>query len=181
MLPKGRLRWLIVLMVSLVVATAGLMLGKRKEGDYLRSLYARTDFMLLSDDDEFFRLRDFPKQKLLLLVFTPDALPPEIVPPFRSFARRVPDLRVKGVEVMVITRENREIARNFLNAAGFSSKLLLDHSGTVGKNLGIWKDNLPVSYWGYAVVDSGLNLYWSDTSPKPLTYDEVWAQLEKMK
>lgn len=181
MLPKGRYRWFIFVFVALVVATAGLVLGKRKEGDYLRSLYARTDFMLLTDDDEFFRLRDFPKTKLLLLVFTPDSLVPELVEPFRGFSRRVPDLQQRGVEVMLLTRGNREIARNFKNAAAFPAKLLIDNSGTVGKNLGIWKDLLPVRYWGYAVVDSGLNLYWSATSPGPLTFDEVWNQLQKLK
>jgi peroxiredoxin len=155
--------------------------GKRREGEFLSKMYARTDFTLLDDDNEFFRLKDFPKEKLLLLVFTPDGLSPSLVETFRAFSARVKDLRAKGVEVMMVSRTNRDTVHNFRNSVFFPGRVLIDTSGTVGRNIGIWDNFLPVDYWGYALVDGSSHVYWTTREPRPLTYDEVWAQLKKMK
>ena len=181
MLRSKRFRWLPFLVIALVVASVGLYVGKQREGAYIGQLYARTDFTLLDDDNEFFRLRDFAPERLLLLVFTPDELDPELVPAFRDFASHLGDLRRMGVEAMLVSRTNREIARNFKQAARFSGRLLLDTSGTVGRNIGIWPGFDQVSYWGYAVVDAQNHVFWTGTEHRPKTYAELRAELQKLK
>ncbi|RYZ96513.1 MAG: redoxin domain-containing protein, partial [Proteobacteria bacterium] len=132
MLGKGIYRWLGLAFIVLAVIGGGLYVGKQREGDYIKKMYERTDFTLLDDDNEFFRLKDFPKEKLLLLVFTPDILSPELVDTFRVFSKKVPALRAKGVEVMMVSRANREILHNFRSSVYFPGRVLIDTSGTVG-------------------------------------------------
>jgi peroxiredoxin len=177
----GKYRWVFMAVAALVTATAGLMVGKFKEGDYLSRLYARTDFTLLDDQEEFFQLSKFPSSRLLLLVFTPDEIHPALVAPFRAFSERLEDLERLGVDVMMITRTNREVVRNFMIAARFPSRLLLDTSGTVGRNVGVWQDLNPALHWGYALMDSSLRVYWTAASGrKPYSYDELVAELKKV-
>lgn len=181
MLGKSIYRWLGLTFIVLTVIGAGLWVGKQREGDFLAKMYARTDFTLLDDDNEFFRLRDFPKEKLLLLVFTPDALSPSLVPPFREFSARVKDLRARGVEVMMVSRTNRDTVHNFRNSGHFPGRVLIDSSGTVGRNIGVWDGFTPVTYWGYALVDATSRVYWTTREENLLPYEEIWAQLKKMK
>jgi peroxiredoxin len=176
----GRFRWPILTGVILLSATAGLLVGKVQEKNYLGSLYARTDFTLLDDKGEFFQLAKFPSTRLLLLVFTPDEISPRLVPPFAIFSRKLKELEKTGVDPMMVTRTNREIARNFKEAAGFTARLLVDTSGSVGRNIGIWADLNPVSYWGYALIDNKMQVYWASKEPRPLTFEELLAEFKKV-
>jgi peroxiredoxin len=176
----GRFRWPILTGVILLTATAGLLVGKVQEKNYLGSLYARTDFTLLDDKGEFFQLAKFPSTRLLLLVFTPDEISPRLVPPFAIFSRKLKELEKTGVDPMMVTRTNREIARNFKEAAGFTARLLVDTSGSVGRNIGIWADLNPVGYWGYALIDNKMQVYWASREPKPLTFEELLTEFKKV-
>jgi peroxiredoxin len=178
---KGRLRWIFFVMVGLVVATVGLKLGKTKEGEYIDALYARSDFTLIDDADEFFTLKDFPKEKLLLLLFTPDVLNPEVAIAMRPFSSHLKDLQKRGVETMLVTRTNREVARNFKYSAQFRGRMLVDLSGTVGKNIGAWPMPPPSYSWGYALIDNQMRVYWLTIEHNPLTYQVISDQLNKMK
>lgn len=181
MIGKSAYRWLGLTFVVLLVVGAGLWVGKQREGAYLERLYARTDFTLLDDDNEFFHLHDFPKDRLLLLVFTPDALSPSLVETFRNFSRHVKDLKARGVDVMMVSRTNRDTVHNFRSSVYFPGRVLLDTSGTVGRNIGIWDDFTPVNYWGYALVDGANHVYWTSREENILSYEQVWAQLKKMR
>lgn len=176
----GKYRWLLIFFAALVTAGAGLFLGKMKEKDYVGQMYARKDFTLMDDKGELFQLAKFPADKLLLLVFTPDALPPSEVKPFREFSRRLGELKGLDVESMMVTRTNREVARNFKEASGFSSRLLVDTSGTVGRLVGIWPQPDTVRYWGYALVDNRLQVYWAATSQTPMEYGRLLEELKKL-
>jgi peroxiredoxin len=176
----GRYRWLLVFFAALVTAGGGLFLGKMKEKDYVGQMYARKDFTLMDDKGELFQLAKFPANKLLLLIFTPDALPPAQVKPFREFARKLGELKQLDVESMMVTRTNREIARNFKESSGFTSRMLVDMSGTVGRLVGIWPQPDPVSYWGYALVDNHLQVYWAASSQAPMDYGRLLGELKKL-
>ncbi len=126
MFGNFRYRWVFVLAALLMAAGGGLMFGKWKEKDSISRLYARTDFTLLTDDGEFFQLSKLPKEKLLLLVFTPDEIYPATVKQFHKFSLEVSRLEKLGIEVKMISRTNREIARNFKQAAQFTRPLLVD-------------------------------------------------------
>lgn len=176
----GRYRWLLIFFAALVTAGGGLFLGKMKEKDYVGEMYARKDFTLMDDQGELFQLAKFPPNKLLLLIFTPDGLPPGQVKPFREFSRKLGELKRLDVESMMVTRTNREVARNFKESAGFPSRMLVDSSGTVGRLVEIWPRPDAVSYWGYALVDNRLHVYWAATSPAPMEYGRLLAELKKL-
>lgn len=176
----GKSRWVLVAVATLITATAGLVLGKMKEKNYLGGLYARTDFTLLDDKGEFFQLSKVSPSRLLLLIFTPDAIHPSLVRPFREFSGHLEDLKRLGIDVLMVTRTNREIARNFKEASQFSSRLLVDTSGSVGKNLGIWADLNPVGYWGYALIDNKMRVFWAFSESRPMSYDELIVDLKKI-
>jgi peroxiredoxin len=176
---SGNIRWVLILVASLMVGTAGLIVGKMKEKDYVENMYARRDFMLLDEKGEFFQLKKFPDDKLLLLIFTPDELRPSWVKGFKEFSAKVSGLQKLDIEVMMITRTNREIVRNFKNASGFRPRLLLDPSGTVGRHLGIW-ENGPAFAWGYALIDNRFQLYWAVREHAPLTYPKLMEYLQKL-
>jgi peroxiredoxin len=173
-------RWFIVIFVALITGAAGLMTGKLKEKDYLGQLYARSDFTLLDDQNEFFQLSKFPSARLLLLIFTPDTLHPKLVKPFAEFSRHLNEFKAMGIDVMMITRTNREIARNFKEAARFSSRLLIDNSGTVGRNIGVWPDANPVKTWGYVLMDNKLQVYWATTDTVPKAFPELMKEFKKL-
>jgi peroxiredoxin len=176
----GRYRWLLIFFAALVTAGGGLFLGKMKEKDYVGQMYARKDFTLLDDKGELFQLSKFPSDKLLLLIFTPDSIPPAWVKPFREFSRKLGELKSLDVESMMITRTNREIARNFKEASAFPSPMLVDTSGTVGRLVGIWPGPGAAGYWGYALVDNRLQVYWAATSAQPMKYGALLAELKKL-
>lgn len=176
----GRYRWLAIFFAALITAGGGLFLGKMKEKDYVGQMYARKNFTLMDDKGELFELSKFPGNKLLLLIFTPDALPPRQVKPFADFSKRLGQLKSLDVESMIVTRTNREIARNFKEASGFPSRMLVDTSGTVGRLVGIWPDNRAVTYWGYALADNQLRVYWAATSQVPMQYDALLTELKKL-
>lgn len=179
-LMLGRYRWLLIFFAALVTAGGGLFLGKMKEKDYVGQMYARKDFTLMDDKGELFQLAKFPANKLLLLIFTPDGLPPSQVKPFREFSRKLAELQQLDVESMMITRTNREVARNFKEASGFPFRMLVDASGTVGRLVGIWPKPDPVAYWGYAIADNQLHVYWAATSQAPMEYSRLLGELKKL-
>lgn len=174
---KGKWIWLVL--TAVLVAGSGFLLGNFQNKDYVARIYDRSDFILLDHEGEFFQLSKFPANKLLLLVFTPDGIPPADVKPMYQFARNVPKL--EGVEVMLITRTNREIVKNFRAASHFEGKILVDASGTVGRILGIWPSQESVSHWGYALIDREFRGYWVTTTPRILTFDEVRERVEKVR
>jgi peroxiredoxin len=176
----GKYRWLLIFFAALVTAGGGLYLGKLKEKDYLGRMYERRDFTLLDDGGNFFQLSKFPKNKLLLLVFLPDGLPPSLVKDFRAFSRNLVELRNLDVETLLISRSNKEVARNFKEASGFKRPLLWDPSGTVGRLVGIWPSPLPVSHWGYALLDNRFQVYWVRVSKQPLPYPKLLAELKTL-
>jgi peroxiredoxin len=180
MFGNFRYRWVFVLASFLLAAGGGLIFGKWKEKDSITKLYARTDFTLLTDEGEFFQLAKLPKEKLLLLVFTPDEIFPSTVKNFQKFSLEIPRLEKLGIEVKMISRTNREIARNFKQAAKFSRPLLVDISGSVGRNLGIWPDANPVSSWGYGLINSQMQLFWAATDTQPMTVAEIIEELQKV-
>lgn len=167
-------------MAAMVTAGGGLLLGKFKEKDYIAQLYRRQDFTLLDSQGNFFQLAKFPEEKLLLLVFTPDGIHPVFVKAFRELSSHLKELSALDVEVMLITRTSREIARNFKEAAQFQSTLLLDPSGTVGRNIGIWPSPEPVNFWGYALIDNRLQVYWTKTNNYPLNFAQIMTELRKL-
>lgn len=177
----GNFRWVFILMAALIVAASGLLFGKMREKDFIAKMYERNDFMLLDAKGDFFQLQKFPKNKLLLLIFTPDSIDPRWVKPFKEFSAKVANLQKIGIEVMLITRTNREVARNFAEGAKFPSRLLLDNSGTVGRNLGVWPDFSPASYWGYALIDNQMRLYWAIREKEPLAYPDLVKSLQAVK
>jgi len=176
----AKYRWFFFALITLGVAAGGLWLGKSKEGDYMSRLYARQDFTLLDDQNEFFQLSKFPSSRLLLLIFTPDSLHPDLVKPFREFAKTLREFQGLGIDIHMITRTIREIARNFKEAARFNGRLLLDNSGTVGRNIGVWPDNNPVGTWAYALMDNKLQVYWAEAYGQPLTFKELMAELKRI-
>ena len=163
-----------------MAAVGGLFFGKWKEKDSISKMYARTDFTLLTEKGELFQLSKFPKEKLLMLVFTPDELSPKLVKIFHQFALELPRLEKLGIEVKMISRTNREIARNFKEAARFDRDLLVDTSGSVGRNLGIWPDLQPVETWGYVLMNSQIQLFWAATDTHPMTVSEIIDELKKV-
>ncbi len=178
-MPK-KIRWVFVVVACLLSIGGGLLLGKLKEKDYLGLMYKRSDFTLLDDRGDFFRLSQFPDTKLLLLVFTPDELHPSMVKSFREFSGHLGQLAALDVEVKLISRTNREIVRNFKEASGFMRALLLDSSGTVGQILGVWPDLQPTHYWHYVLLDNRMTVYWSTQSERILSYEEVMGELKKV-
>jgi len=180
MFSGNRYRWVLILVCFAMAAIGGLFFGKWKEKDSISRMYARTDFTLLTDKGEFFQLSKLSKDKLLLLVFTPDELSPKLVKAFHQFFIELPRIEKLGIEVKMITRTNREIARNFKQAAGFDRDLLIDTSGTVGRNLGIWPDLQPVDTWGYGLLNSQMQLFWAATDTQPMTVSEIIDELKKV-
>ncbi len=176
----NRYRWVLILICFAMAAIGGLFFGKWKEKDSIARMYARTDFTLLTEKGEFFQLSKLSKDKLLLLVFTPDELSPKLVKVFHQFFLELPRLEKLGIEVKMITRTNREIVRNFKQSAGFDRDLLIDTSGTVGRNLGIWPDLHPVDTWGYGLLNSQMQLYWAATDTQPMTVSEIIDELKKV-
>lgn len=170
-------RFLIYGCITLAVAAAGLYVGKNREGDYLGALYERRDFTLLDDQGNFFHLAKQPADKKLLLVFTPDGIPPPHVKPFYDFSRQLPQW--KDVTVILVTRTNAEVAKNFKRAASFPNPLLLDMGGTVGRIAGVWESPDPVSYWGYSLIDNAFRVYWKTASRVPLSVKELRDAIAK--
>lgn len=166
-------KWLLMALVFFSVLGIGLFVGKVKDSDRIIKMYERQNFTLLDDSGGFFRLSDFPKEKKLLLIFTPDGiLPPDVVP-FFQFSKFLPRLQKEKIDVALITRTNKEIVKNFKQAAKFPERILLDESGTVGKLIGVWPDPTPVDYWSYALTDANFKLYWLTTTKQILGVDEI--------
>jgi peroxiredoxin len=155
--------------------------GKLREKDFIGSLYARRDFTLVDDQGKFFTLSELPERELLLLIFTPDGISPRTVAPFRAFGQHLPEFTRQGVRVALVSRTNREIARNFKAAAHFTSRLLIDTSGTVGRLIGIWPTGMAADYWGYALVDREMNVYWAKTEQQPMSFERVQEEFRKLR
>ncbi len=175
-----RSKWIYFTVALLVVCTAGLVVGKLREGDYLTALYARHDFTLLDTDGNFFHLGDTPERTLVLLVFTPDLMPREASLPIYGFGRHVDDLRQRGIETALVTRLNRDIALNFQHASRYPGRVLLDPTGTVGKLAGAWQPGTEKE-WSYALVDRTFRVLWFASSEQPLRYEELLTELKKAK
>jgi len=180
MIGKGNYRWLIMIFIALSTVAAGLVVGKLKEKDYVGQLYARTDFTLLDETGDFFQLSKLPETRLLLLVFTPDSIHPRLVKIFQEFSARLPELKNIGIDTKMITRTNREIARNFKEASRFPGRLLIDTSGTVGRNIGIWPDMNPVAHWGYALMDNKMQVFWATVEAQPISFDGLMTEMKKL-
>jgi peroxiredoxin len=164
--------------VVLVVGLAGLFVGQWRQEDRIRGYYRKVDFSLLDDKGEIFHLKDFPADRLLLLVFTPDGLPTNHVSPFARFNEKINELKERNIEVMVVTRTHREISRNFLLAAGYQGRLLHDLGGTVGGKVGVWDGFKPSPRWGYGLMDRTFSLHWTETAPLPLAASEILQALD---
>jgi peroxiredoxin len=180
MFHHQRVKWYLFAFTLMVVCAGGLILGKTRERDFMGALYDRHDFTLLDDQGEFFRLGAMPEKTLALLVFTPDGIPPSTVKPFYEFGRHVDDLRLRGIEPFLVSRTNREIVRNFKEAAHFGARLLLDTGGTVGRNTGAW-EMAPVATWAYALVDRSFHVLWLANSEEPMAYERLLGELKKAK
>jgi len=174
-------KWFLLGCMALVTGTGGLVMGKLREKDYISSLYERRDFTLLDDKNEFFHLNSLPEKTLALLVFTPDGIPVDTVKPMFEFGRHLDDFRKQGVEPLLVSRTNREIARNFKRAARFEARMLVDIGGFVGQNAGIWEGAAPVAYWGYALVDRNFRVYWKGVAEAPAAFEDIWAEVKKAK
>ncbi len=166
-------KWILLAVCALFAIGGGLILGKVREKDYIGQLYSRATFTLLDDTGAFFDLAKFPEGKKLLLVFTPDGIPPSTVKPFYEFSRQLKKLA--DMEVVLVTRTNREIARNFKTAAHFPGRMLLDPSGTVGRLAGIWPGMEPVEHWGYVLTDRSFQLYWGTVEKAPIGFQQLQA------
>lgn len=175
----GKQRYLWVGVCALIVATAGLYIGKLKEKDFLDELYLHRDFTLLDDNNDFFTLSAFPRDQRLLLIFTPDGLPPEAVGPFAEFSRRLADFQQRKIQVMLVTRTNKEIVMNFKAAARFPGRVLSDLSGTVGRTVGVWPSLDPVDHWGYVLVDHAFNQLFAQVANRPVSADELLRQIPR--
>lgn len=175
----GKFKWLFAVFALLATAAAGLYLGKSKEGEYLTSLYSRRDFTLIDDAGEFFTLSSIPEKKLLLLLFTPDGIPIESVRPIYEFSRHLGDLKQMGIETMLISRTNRDVVKNFKEAARFPTKLLLDTGGTVGRNAGVWEGFDVANYWGYALVNRHFETLWLSKHESPLSFEDLKKALKE--
>jgi peroxiredoxin len=180
MAGMNRWSWLAMAAAILVAGGAGLMYGKLKEKDYLASMNTFHDFTLLDDQGEFFHLNELPASSLALLIFTPDGIPTNNVKPFSDFFRHAEGLKAEGLEIVVISRSNREIVRNFLRATRFPVRFLVDAGGSVGLNLGAWSNIQPSREWSYILVDRKLQVYWSQQSAKPVSYEDFFAAMQKV-
>lgn len=174
-----KIKWILAILVLLGVSGIGLFVGKWKNSDSVSQMYSRQDFSLLDDSGAIFRLKDLPKEKKLLLIFTPDGLPPIEVVAFFNFSQNLFKLQKLGIEVVLITRTNREIVRNFKLAAKFPGRILLDPSGSIGKLVGVWPEPTPVDYWAYALVDSNFKGFWLTTNKVLFSIDDVLKKLPK--
>lgn len=179
MLANPRLKWYALAMALMLVAGGGLMFGRYKEKDYIGGLYARSDFTLLDDAGEFFRLNSLSPKTLALLVFTPDGIPTQAVEPFYAFGRHVDDLRARGIEPFLVSRTHKDIAKNFKRAAHFTARLLLDAGGSVGRNAGVWQGTMPSTTWSYALVDREFHVLWNASADAPIAYDQLMEELRK--
>lgn len=174
----SKFKWLFAVCALMAAAAGGLYVGKAKEGEYFSALYSRRDFTLLDDNGDFFTLSSVPERTLVLLLFTPDGIPVEAVRPIHEFSRHLDNLKKMGIETMLISRTNRDIVRNFKQAARFPGRLLLDTGGTVGRNAGIWEGFAPVPYWGYVLVNHRFEVLWLLRQERPLTFGELKKALE---
>jgi|GEM_PF-3789072 len=173
----ARYKWFFAVFALLATGAAGLLVGKSKEAGYIKSLYERRDFTLLDDSGNFFSISSMPEKTLALLIFTPDGIPVAAVKPMYEFSLRLDDLRKMGIETMLISRTNRDIAKNFKNAARFPARLLLDTGGTVGRNAGIWDEPGAANFWGYVLVNRHNEVLWMARQAEPKTFAQVKAEL----
>jgi peroxiredoxin len=177
----ARYKWYFVIFAILATGAAGLLLGKSREADYMRSLYERRDFTLLDDGGNFFSISSLPEKTLALLIFTPDGIPVDAVKPMYEFGLHVEELRKMGIEAMLISRTNRDIAKNFKHAARFPARLLLDTGGTVGRNSGIWEEPGPAAFWGYVLLNRHNEVLWLARQAEPKTFAQLKADLNAAK
>ncbi len=173
----SRYKWFIMIAVLLATGAGGLFLGKTKEADYMRSLYERRDFTLLDDSGDFFSVSSLSEKTLLLLIFTPDGIPVSSVKPTFELGLKLDELKKMGIEAMLITRTNRDIAKNFKKAARFPGRLLLDTGGTVGKNCGIWEGTAPAEQWGYVLLNRQNEVLWLAKQTEPKSFAQIKAEL----
>lgn len=177
----ARFKWFFAVFVLLATGAAGLLIGKSKEAGYMRSLYERRDFTLLDDSGNFFSISSLPEKKLALLIFTPDGIPVSAVKPMYEFSLHLGELKKMGIETMMISRTNRDIAKNFKHAARFPERLLIDTGGTVGRNTGIWEEPGPANFWGYALLNRHNEVLWLAKQAEPKTFVQVKAELNAAK
>lgn len=169
---KGR--WVIILTVcALLVAMAGLVVGRRKEKAYLASMNTHGDFMLMDDTENFFELSKMPAGKRLLMIFTPDGIPTNSVAAFHAFSRHLTDFAKQGIEVKLVSRTNKDIVMNFREAARFEGRVLFDVGGTVGRIATAWPTNNLVNDWTYILTDNKFNILYGARAPEPMSYEEL--------
>ena len=168
-----------IVSVLIMVVVGGLIFGRVKEATYLPMLNERKDFLLQDYKGEFFHLSKMPKEKVYLLIFTPDEIFQKSVGPMAEFNLALKQIREKKVEVVWITRTNRDIVLNFRSACGFPGTLLIDMGGTVGKRFDLWPTIDTVRTWGYALVNSEGEVFKTLRSENVLTAQEVINLLDK--
>jgi len=169
-------RKLPIILLTFVMAAgaiwAGNMYWNQKKGDFFRRLYARKSFTLIAGDGKIFDTKDFPKDKRILLIFTPDTIPVSAVKPFRFLLRDLQRSRGGGIYLAVTSRVHEDIVRNFLHAAGFTGKVLLDPSGSLGRYLGAWPSMEPAQDWTFVLVDHELKAKWAVAKKEVPDYKE---------
>lgn len=173
----GNRMFMILGACALVVAGAGLVVGKKKEKAFLEALQVPRDFMLLDDADDVFQLNKMPANQRVFLIFTPDGIPTAHVKPFADFSRYLPEFAKRQIQVKMITRMNKEIVANFKRAAHFEARVLVDMSGAVGRAAGAWPTLEPVGHWHYALVDNHFNILWEKRADVPLAYEAIAREL----
>lgn len=171
-------RWIFLAFIVVVIAAMGIIFGKIRGAGFIEQMYERKNFTLLDDKGDFFELKNLPEKRFALLIFTPDAIPTNMVQPLYDFGKTKEFFQVKNIELILVTRTNSEIVKNFKRASKFPGRLLIDTSGTVGKIAGVWEDKVAI-HWSYILTDNKFHIYWQEKSPQVLSLREVeqaWAK-----
>ena len=167
-----------LVLAFLIISALGYFFGKIRGAGFIEQMYERRNFTLLEDNGNFFELKSLPEKRLALLIFTPDAIPSNMVKPLFDFGRAEEFFRSKNIELILVTRTNSEIVKNFKRATRFPGRLLIDSSGTVGRLSGVWGEG-EAKGWGYLLTDNKFGLLWRHSSPQVLgvrDFVQLWAE-----
>ncbi len=170
---------LAVLCTLCVIATlfAGNWYWNRQKGDFFRRLYGRGSFSLLDGDGKIFNTHDLPANQKVLFVFTPDGIPVSAVKPFRVFVKEIEREEEGKLQLVVVSRVHKDIVKNFLRAARFHGRLLLDPSGGLGRYLGA-RDSLESTHdWTVVLSDHDLKVTWSSSGKEVPSFKDLSKKL----
>lgn len=176
-----KFRWAVFGVVAMVVAGSGLILGKLQEEKLLSNLNTSVGFTLMDTNYHLYSLKDLPKDKLLLLILTPDGIPTNTVLPFSRFVAKSKKLTDLGLEISVVSRLDADVLKNFQKATRFKGHVLLDPSGVIGRKLGVQPTDRKSNRWDYAIVDNQMHLYWKTSSETPLLVEQLVNSIDSVK